>query len=148
MRTPIVRFKADPAQGTPDPGLSAISVEAPGAKVRINNQFAKEYWGEGSSRARNWERYDDGGKGIDGTAPVSLVFEEGVDSYVEYAGTLKENLYVSLAKVKSTICNCGAMSLREFRDCARLTLVSAVSIREGGVHDVTIRDIGSEPAGA
>ncbi|MEO9820976.1 MAG: IMP dehydrogenase [Paracoccaceae bacterium] len=118
--------------------------EAPGAKVRINNQFAKEYWGEGSNRARNWERYDDGSKGADGTAPANLVFEEGVDSYVEYAGTLKENLFVSLAKIRSTICNCGAMSLREFRDCARLTLVSAVSIREGGAHDVTIRDIGSE----
>jgi IMP dehydrogenase len=113
--------------------------EAPGRKVRINNQFMKEYWGEGSNRARNWQRYDHGdaaGK----KKKDQLEFEEGVDSYVPYAGKLRDNLEVTLAKVRSTLCNCGALSLPEFYQKARLTLASAVSIHEGGAHDVILKD--------
>ena len=113
--------------------------EAPGRKVRINNQFMKEYWGEGSNRARNWQRYDHG----DASSKKKrdqLEFEEGVDSYVPYAGKLRDNLEVTLAKVKSTLCNCGALNLPEFYQRARLTLASAVSIHEGGAHDVILKD--------
>jgi IMP dehydrogenase len=111
--------------------------EAPGRKVRVNNRFMKEYWGEGSNRARNWERYDHGGSGGE---KKGLVFEEGVDSYVPYGGKLKDNLNVTLAKVRSTMCNCGAISIPELQSTARLTPVSAVSVHEGGVHDVVLRD--------
>ena len=31
--------------------------EAPSAKVLVNGSYMKEYWGEGSARARNWQRY-------------------------------------------------------------------------------------------
>ena len=93
----------------------------------------KEYWGEGSNRARNWQRYDLGGS-------KKLSFEEGVDSYVPYAGPLKENVETTLSKIRSTMCNCGALSLPEFRDKAKLTLVSSTSIVEGGAHDVILRD--------
>ena len=93
----------------------------------------KEYGGEGSSRARNWLRYDLGGKG-------KLSFEEGVDSYVPYAGSLKDNVHASLAKVRSTMCNCGALTIPELQEKAKLTLVSATSIVEGGAHDVQLRD--------
>ncbi|PTL76005.1 IMP dehydrogenase [Vitiosangium sp. GDMCC 1.1324] len=117
--------------------------EAPGRKVRINNQTMKEYWGEGSSRARNWQRYDHGG--ASGAGKKQLEFEEGVDSYVPYAGKLKDNLDVTLAKVRSTMCNCGALNLRELYQRARLTVASAVSIHEGGVHDVILRDMRSVP---
>ena len=113
--------------------------EAPGRKVRINNQFMKEYWGEGSNRARNWQRYDHGdapGK----KKKDQLEFEEGVDSYVPYAGKLRDNLEVTLAKVKSTLCNCGALTLPDFYARARLTVASAVSIHEGGAHDVILKD--------
>jgi IMP dehydrogenase len=110
--------------------------EAPGRKVRINNQFMKEYWGEGSNRARNWQRYDHG----DAKKEKELEFEEGVDSYVPYAGKLKDNLENTLAKVRSTMCNCGAITLQELYQRARLTIASAVSIHEGGVHDVTLKD--------
>ena len=92
--------------------------EAPGRKVRINNQFVKEYWGEGSNRARNWQRYDHGGD-AGRQQEGQLVFEEGVDSYVPYAGKLKDNLETMLAKMRSTMCNCGALSLRELRQHAR-----------------------------
>ena len=93
----------------------------------------KEYWGEGSNRARNWQRYDLGGD-------KKLSFEEGVDSYVPYAGSLKDNVQRSLAKVRSTMCNCGALSIPELQGKAKITLVSATSIVEGGAHDVVLKD--------
>ena len=107
--------------------------ESPSDKIRINGTYYKEYWGEGSNRARNWQRYDLGGD-------KKLSFEEGVDSYVPYAGSLKDNVNSTLAKVRSTMCNCGALSLPELREKAKITLVSAVSIVEGGSHDVILRD--------
>ncbi len=103
--------------------------ESPTNKVNIGGTYYKEYWGEGSNRARNWMRYDLGGD-------KKLSFEEGVDSYVPYAGTLKDNVALSLSKVKSTMCNCGALSIPELQSKAKLTLVSATSIIEGGAHDV------------
>ena len=103
--------------------------ESPTNKISMNGTYYKEYWGEGSNRARNWQRYDLGGD-------KKLSFEEGVDSYVPYAGTLKDNVAVSLSKVKSTMCNCGALNLEELKEKAKLTRVSATSIVEGGAHDV------------
>jgi len=107
--------------------------ESPTSKVMVNGSYMKEYWGEGSARARNWQRYDLGGAG-------KLSFEEGVDSYVPYAGSLSDGVAVTLAKIRSTMCNCGALTLPELRDKAKLTLVSAVSIVEGGAHDVQLKD--------
>ena len=107
--------------------------ESPSNKVKINGTFYKEYWGEGSNRARNWQRYDLGGA-------QKLSFEEGVDSYVPYAGPLKDNVAITLAKIRSTMCNCGALNIKEFQEKAKLTLVSSVSIVEGGYHDVILRD--------
>ena len=107
--------------------------ESPTNKIAINGNYYKEYWGEGSNRARNWQRYDLGGD-------KKLSFEEGVDSYVPYAGTLKDNVSLSLSKVRSTMCNCGALSIPELQKKAKLTLVSATSIIEGGAHDVIQKD--------
>ncbi|MCD7943719.1 MAG: IMP dehydrogenase [Clostridia bacterium] len=104
--------------------------ESPSEKVNVNGTLMKEYWGEGSNRARNWQRYDLGGD-------RKLSFEEGVDSYVPYAGNLSDNVEMTLAKVKSTMCSCGAISIPELQAKAKLTLVSSVSIVEGGAHDVT-----------
>ncbi len=106
--------------------------ESPTPKVMVNGAYMKEYWGEGSNRARNWQRYDLGGK-------TKLSFEEGVDSYVTYAGTLHDNVEASLYKVKSTMCNCGVINIPDLQRDAKLTLVSSVSIVEGGAHDVTLR---------
>ena len=107
--------------------------ESPTSRVLINGNYMKEYWGEGSARARNWQRYDMGGA-------AKLSFEEGVDSYVPYAGSLRENVNMTLSKVRSTMCNCGVLSIPELREKARLTLVSSVSIVEGGAHDVMLKD--------
>jgi IMP dehydrogenase len=107
--------------------------ESPSNKVRINGNYMKEYWGEGSARARNWQRYDLGGD-------KKLSFEEGVDSYVPYAGSLKDNVGLTLSKVRSTMCNCGALTIPELQQKAKLTLVSATSIVEGGAHDVMLKE--------
>lgn len=107
--------------------------ESPTNKISIGGTYMKEYWGEGSARARNWQRYDLGGD-------KKLSFEEGVDSYVPYAGSLKDNVALSLSKVKSTMCNCGALSIPELQKKAKITLVSATSIVEGGAHDVVQKD--------
>jgi len=107
--------------------------ESPSNRVMVNGTYMKEYWGEGSARARNWQRYDLGGS-------KKMAFEEGVDSYVPYAGSLKDNVNLSLSKVKHTMCNCGALTIPELQEKAKITLVSATSIVEGGYHDVTLKN--------
>lgn len=107
--------------------------ESPTAKLIVNGSYVKEYWGEGSNRARNWQRYDLGGQS-------KLSFEEGVDSYVTYAGPLHDNLEKSVYKIKSTMCNCGVTNLAYLKRDAKLTLVSSVSIVEGGSHDVILKN--------
>ncbi len=111
--------------------------ESPTNKLMVNGSYVKEYWGEGSNRARNWQRYDLGGAS-------KLNFEEGVDSYVTYAGPLHDNVEASLYKVKSTMCNCGVLSIPDLQREAKLTLVSATSIVEGGYHDVQLRSTGTK----
>ena len=107
--------------------------ESPSARLNVNGNYVKEYWGEGSNRARNWQRYDLGGS-------EGLSFEEGVDSYVPYAGSLKDNVVTTLSKMKSTMCNCGVTSIAELQENTKITLVSATSIVEGGAHDVILKD--------
>ncbi len=107
--------------------------ESPTKKIIVGGSYVKEYWGEGSNRARNWQRYDMGGK-------AGMKFEEGVDSYVPYAGKLKDNLEITLGKVKSTMCSCGALSIPELKKVAKITMVSSTSIIEGGAHDVILKE--------
>ncbi|GIO98316.1 inosine 5-monophosphate dehydrogenase [Paenibacillus lautus] len=107
--------------------------ESPTKKVNINGNYMKEYWGEGSARAKNWQRYDLGGD-------EKLSFEEGVDSFVPYAGSLEDNVGLSLSKVRSTMCNCGYLTIPELQKNAKITLVSSTSIVEGSAHDVLLKD--------
>ncbi len=108
--------------------------ESPTRKLFVGGNYVKEYWGEGSNRARNWQRYDMGGNS-------NLKFEEGVDSYVPYAGKLKDNLDQTLGKIKSTMCSCGVSTLKELQSEAKITLVSSTSIIEGGAHDVIVKEV-------
>jgi len=108
--------------------------ESPSKVMRIGNNYVKEYWGEGSNRAQNWQRYESVG------TTESLKFEEGVDSYVPYAGTLKDNLSLTLGKIKSTMCSCGCITIKELQANAKITLVSSTSIVEGGAHDVILKE--------
>lgn len=107
--------------------------ESPTKKLKIGNNFVKEYWGEGSNRAKNWQRYDMGGS-------EALKFEEGVDSYVPYAGKLKDNLALTLGKMKATMCSCGSITIQDMQRFSKITLVSSTSIVEGGAHDVILKE--------
>ena len=107
--------------------------ESPTKKLKIGNSYVKEYWGEGSNRARNWQRYDMGGN-------ENLKFEEGVDSYVPYAGKLKDNLDITVGKIKSTMCSCGSITIPNLQENAKINLVSSTSIIEGGAHDVILKE--------
>ena len=107
--------------------------ESPTNKLIVNGNYVKEYWGEGSNRARNWQRYDLGGK-------KGMAFEEGVDSYVPYAGSLHDNVTLTTSKIIHTMCNCGVLTIPELQKNAKITLVSAASIREGGAHDVIVKN--------
>ncbi|MGZ2369750.1 IMP dehydrogenase [Ancylomarina sp. YFZ004] len=107
--------------------------ESPTRKLLVGSNYVKEYWGEGSNRARNWQRYDMGGNN-------SLKFEEGVDSYVPYAGKLKDNLDITIGKIKSTMCSCGVTTIAQMQKESKITLVSSTSIIEGGAHDVIVKD--------
>lgn len=107
--------------------------ESPTRKLMVNGNYMKEYWGEGSNRARNWQRYDAGGA-------EGLKFEEGVDSFVPYAGKLKDNLDITLGKIRSTMSSCGVTSITDLQKNGKITLVSSTSIIEGGAHDVIVKD--------
>ena len=109
--------------------------ESPTKKLTIGNRIVKEYWGEGSNRAKNWQRYDMGGS-------AALKFEEGVDSYVPYAGKMKDNLNQTLGKIISTMCSCGSITIPELQEKAKITMVSSTSIIEGGAHDVILKEQG------
>jgi len=105
--------------------------ESPTNRVMVGGNYMKEYWGEGTERARNWQRYEGTG---------GLAFEEGVDAYVPYAGSLRDNLIITLSKIKATMCNCGSLTVADFHQNARLTRVSQSSLIEGGAHDVYLKD--------
>ena len=107
--------------------------ESPTEKLFFGGTYVKEYWGEGSNRARNWQRYDLGGK-------KGMAFEEGVDSYVPYAGSLHDNVTLTTSKVIHAMCNCGVTNIPDLQKNAKITLVSAASLREGGAHDVIVKN--------
>ncbi|WP_298632293.1 IMP dehydrogenase [uncultured Porphyromonas sp.] len=108
--------------------------ESPTKKLKVNNNYVKEYWGEGSNRAKNWQRYDSGSE------TEGMKFEEGVDSYVPYAGKMKDNLMLTLGKMKATMCSCGAVDIKALHRSSQVTLVSSTSIVEGGAHDVILKE--------
>ena len=59
---------------------------------------------------------------------------------VNINGPLADGVQTTLYKVRSTMCNCGALSIPELQEKARLTVVSSTSIVEGGSHDVILKN--------
>ena len=107
----------------------AMTEESPTDKVTYGGRLYKPYWGEGSNRAKNWQRYKQSEK-------AELVFEEGVDAYVPYSGPLADKVDVSITKVRATMCNAGVLSMKELHENAVLTRVSELTIVEGGTSSV------------
>ncbi|KMQ49753.1 Inosine-5'-monophosphate dehydrogenase [Chitinispirillum alkaliphilum] len=112
----------------------AMTNESPTPRVSIGGRIYKPYWGEGSNRARNWQRYSQG------ETDEGFKFEEGVDAYVPVVGTVKEVLGVTVSKIKSTMCNIGSLNLKEFAKNAVLTRISEQSFVEGGTSNVVSLD--------
>jgi IMP dehydrogenase len=113
----------------------AMTDESPTPRIAMNGRMYKPYWGEGSNRARNWQRYHHGDD-----ADAGGKFEEGIDAYVPVLGSVRDIMSVTLAKLKSTLCNMGALTLREFADNAVLTRISEQSFVEGGTSNVLTFD--------
>ena len=112
----------------------AMTNESPTPRVSIGGRVYKPYWGEGSNRARNWQRYSQGG------AESGLKFEEGVDAYVPVVGHVKEVLDMTVSKIKAVMCNMGSLTVKEFADNAVLTRISEQSFVEGGTSNVLSLD--------
>jgi IMP dehydrogenase len=109
----------------------AMTNESPTPRVAIGGRMYKPYWGEGSNRARNWQRYQN-----ETDAESGHKFEEGIDAYVPVLGSVREVMAVTTAKLKSTMCNIGSLTLREFAAHAVLTRISEQSFVEGGTSNV------------
>jgi IMP dehydrogenase len=107
--------------------------ESPSPLVRVGGQFFKEYWGEGSNRARNVTRYEHGG------SSSTLAFEEGVDGYVPYAGSLYDNVATTITKLKATMISCGSTTLPDFHADAVLVPVSQQSFLQNSA-EIRLRD--------
>lgn len=106
--------------------------ESPPELTEIKGQKVKPYWGEGSDRAKNWQRYHTGGKN-------ELAFEEGVEGFVPYAGYIKDVVQRTVYKLKSTMSNIGCRNLEELHDNAVIERASLASMREGKAHDIIFR---------
>ena len=111
----------------------AMTYESPSPRVSISGRMYKPYWGEGSNRARNWQRYAMSDE-------THLKFEEGIDGYVPIVGSVRDALEVTITKLKATMANEGARSLKEFRDNAVLTRISEQTFVEGGTPNVVRLD--------
>jgi IMP dehydrogenase len=112
----------------------AMTSESPTPRVSIGGGIYKPYWGEGSNRARNWQRYNQGG------GEAGMKFEEGVDAYVPVVGNVKDVLDLTVSKIKSVMCNMGSLTVKEFADNAILTRISEQSFIEGGTSNVLSLD--------
>ena len=53
---------------------------------------------------------------------------------------MKDNLAVTLGKIKATMCSCGSITIEQLQKTAKITLVSSTSIVEGGAHDVILKE--------
>lgn len=106
--------------------------ESPPHLAEVRGQKVKPYWGEGSDRAKNWQRYHTGGKN-------ELSFEEGVDGFVPYAGTLAKNIQKTLYVMKSTMGNLGCKDIAELHEKAVIERSSQASLRESKAHDIIFR---------
>jgi len=109
----------------------AMTEESPTPKVNYRGMLYKPYWGEGSSRAKNWQRYKESDKDED-----AMFFEEGVDAYVPYSGSLADKMDTTLAKLRSTMCNLGVLCMDNLHKNARAVRVSAMTLVESGTSRV------------
>jgi IMP dehydrogenase len=114
----------------------AMTSESPNDLITFKGRLYKPYWGEGSNRARNWQRYKDIDSDSKNSKDKKLVFEEGVDAYVPYSGPLSEKVSTTTAKLKAAMCNTGNLTISDFHQNAELTRISPMTLVEGGTSNV------------
>jgi len=99
--------------------------ESPPLKVQLNGMLCKPIWGEGSPRARNWQRYHHAGR-----------FDEGIEGYVPCSGPLKDKIANSLAKIVEGMRKYGCSSIERLHRDTILQVVSPSTLTESAPHDV------------
>lgn len=85
---------------------------------RTVQEIVKEYWGEGSNRARDWSRFRYG----------HTDFEEGIETYVSYVGPLRDYLLPSLTMVRDGIRKAGGRNIKELHKKAVVQVLSSLSL--------------------
>ena len=80
--------------------------------------------------------------GIPSNAKARFVWIDAAANFKDYAND-KAKIESDMAKIKATMCNCGALTIPELQEKAKLTVVSSTSIVEGGAHDVILKDKGT-----
>ncbi len=101
--------------------------ESPGEIHTIEGKPAKEYWMEGSMRGHNLRRYEQ---------TRSTFFEEGIDGFVPYVGSIYDFLPLSRKRLEATFSSTGASTIDEFHKLAVLELQSPLARIDGQVHDM------------
>ena len=102
--------------------------ESPGKALRnAAGELVKEYWMEGSLRARNHRRY---------AQLPELFFEEGVVGYVPHAGSIYDKLPVLLQMVRAALATTGCRTIDALHTHAVLERQSPVALQDSQIHDM------------
>ncbi len=82
----------------------------------------KEYWGEGSWKAKNLDRY--------AHTTLKTFLEEGEYGFVSFRGRLKPVIEEDFKAIRSTMSNSGALNMEEYRKKAVLQRLSQKGIEK------------------
>ena len=115
--------------------LLAGTEESPGAKVRAQGRFFKEYRGMGSIKAMkkgSSDRYGQKGQG--------KLVAEGVEGRVPYKGMLSDVVFQLMGGVQSGMGYVGAENLAALREKARFVQITSGGLKESHPHDIVITE--------
>ena len=103
--------------------------ESPTRIIERGGNKYKPFWGEGSNKAKNWQRYN---------KSISQFIEEGVEGYVPYAGRLEDGVKKALLTISSAMNNVGSCNIKELHELAHLEYVTGGALKEGMAHDLKL----------
>ena len=95
-------------------------------------EIVKEYWMEGSTKARNHRRY---------AQLKELFFEEGITGYVPHLGSVSEKLPVVLQILRSSLATAVCRTIEELHEKAILEMQSPSALRDSDIHDMVAANI-------
>ena len=107
--------------------------EGAGNLVRdAGGEIVKEYWMEGSAKARNLRRY---------AQLKDLFFEEGITGYVPHTGSIYDKLPLVLQILRSSMATAGCRTIEELHEKAVLEMQSPTALYDSDVHDMVPMNI-------